>query len=58
MRTDLFNANPEHQDMLGAEARAVIEADFKEIPSSSAQKPLATRLKDALGQLVNNGQKP
>ncbi len=54
MRTDPFNSSPEHHDLLGTEARAVIEADFKEIqPQSTSRKALGTRLRNALGQLVS-----
>ena len=48
---------PEYNDILGAEARAVIEADFKEIQPQPERKTLGTRIKDALGQWIKPRQR-
>lgn len=58
MPTGLSNDSPEQQDILGAEARAVIEADFKEIqPRQMPQKNLTARLRDVIGNLVNQDKR-
>jgi hypothetical protein len=54
MRTESVNTSSKQNDVLGADARAVIEADFKEIQLQlPSRKALGTMLRDALGQLVS-----
>jgi hypothetical protein len=57
MRTESLNTPSQHNEVLGAEARAVIEADFKDIQPHPKHKDMKTRIKDAIGHIVSQGQR-